>query len=251
MPSLPKRGRRAVPVSLLLWVVLSIHLSGQAEDPQPPVQADLSALQPLQVVVGSWRGVGQVRRGSPHGAWQEQAEGRWEFGAQASMKWTVTHGKFWKSALFYPGGPESPLHLRVELPDESILDLCGRFTGNRLVLESDPETQPTQYRLTWLILNDNRFTVLFERRMASQSFYQRVGEVSFQREGTRLEAVEANAPECVVTGGRGTIAISYKGQTYYVCCTGCREAFEKDPQGILLTWEQRRKKTQPAPDAER
>lgn len=249
MPSLTKRGSRSVAVSLLLGLVLRTDAWGFAEEPLPPVQADISALQPLQVVVGKWRGVGQVRRGSPQGAWQEQAEIRWEFGAEAGIKWTITHGKFWKSALLSPGSPESPLRLRVVLPDDSVLDLHGRVEENRCVLESDPETQPTQHRFTWLMLNDNRFTVLFERRMASQSFYQRVGEVSFQREGTRLEATDANAPECVVTGGRGTLAVSYKGQTYYVCCTGCREAFEKDPQGILTAWEQRRKKTQSVPDA--
>jgi YHS domain-containing protein len=33
-----------------------------------------------------------------------------------------------------------------------------------------------------------------------------------------------------VTGGLGTIAVSYKGQTYYVCCGGCKDAFEADPE---------------------
>lgn len=251
MRSLPKKGSKAIALSLLLGLVLGTQPWGLAESPQLPLQANTSALQPFQVLVGTWRGVGQVRRGSQQGAWQEQAEVRWEFGALVGMKWSITHGKFWKSALLYPGDPGSPLRLRVVLPDDAVLNLRGRVEGNRTVFESPPETQPTQHRITWLILNDNRFTVLFERRMASQSFYQRVGEVSYQREGTRLEATAASAPECVVTGGRGTFTVSYKGQTYYVCCTGCREAFETDPQGILTAWEQRRNKTQAAPDAGR
>ena len=35
---------------------------------------------------------------------------------------------------------------------------------------------------------------------------------------------------CPVTGGLGTMAVSHAGKTYYVCCTGCREAFDKDPE---------------------
>ncbi|MBV9126060.1 MAG: YHS domain-containing protein [Planctomycetes bacterium] len=39
--------------------------------------------------------------------------------------------------------------------------------------------------------------------------------------------------ECIVTGGLGTIPVSYKGITYYVCCTGCKQAFEDNPEKIL------------------
>ena len=33
-------------------------------------------------------------------------------------------------------------------------------------------------------------------------------------------------PECVVSGGLGTMPVMYKGKTYYVCCSGCRDAFK-------------------------
>jgi hypothetical protein len=91
-------------------------------------------------------------------------------------------------------------------------------------------------------LGDNRITVLFEKRGVKQSFYQRVAEVAFQREGTRLTAVDGNGPECVVTGGLGTIQVTFKGQSYYVCCTGCRDAFNDDPESILAAYAERKKK---------
>ncbi len=37
----------------------------------------------------------------------------------------------------------------------------------------------------------------------------------------------------MVTGGAATIAVSYGGQTYYVCCTGCRDAFTAAPEKFV------------------
>jgi YHS domain-containing protein len=46
-------------------------------------------------------------------------------------------------------------------------------------------------------------------------------------------------PRCVVTGGKGTIPIAYKGQTYYVCCSGCKQAFDENPEKILAEYRAR------------
>ena len=35
---------------------------------------------------------------------------------------------------------------------------------------------------------------------------------------------------CIISQGLGTIAVSYQGKTYWVCCSGCKAAFEDDPQ---------------------
>ena len=47
-------------------------------------------------------------------------------------------------------------------------------------------------------------------------------------------------PECVVTGGLGTMQVSYMGQTYYVCCTGCRDAFNENPAKIIAEYKKRK-----------
>ena len=39
-------------------------------------------------------------------------------------------------------------------------------------------------------------------------------------------------PLCVVTEGRGTIQGSYKGKTYWVCCSGCHDQFNDDPESV-------------------
>jgi len=39
--------------------------------------------------------------------------------------------------------------------------------------------------------------------------------------------------ECVVSGGLGTMAVQHKGETYYVCCSGCLEAFKESPEKYI------------------
>jgi hypothetical protein len=47
---------------------------------------------------------------------------------------------------------------------------------------------------------------------------------------------------CIVSGGLGKITVSYKGKTYYVCCSGCRDAFSDQPEKYVKEWEAKQKK---------
>lgn len=80
--------------------------------------------------------------------------------------------------------------------------------------------------------------VLHEKLRAKQSFYSRIAEVGYTRQGTSLAIEGTGEPECVVTGGKGTMKkVSYKGKTYYVCCTGCCQAFDDDPVGVIAQYK--------------
>jgi YHS domain-containing protein len=116
-----------------------------------------------------------------------------------------------------------------------------------LTLVSEPDVDEMISRITLRQLNDKRMLVLYEKRRADQSFYARVGEVGYTREGTRLASSDSSGPECVVTGGEGTIKVMHEGKTYYVCCTGCRDAFNDDPVGILADYRAKleKKRTKP------
>jgi YHS domain-containing protein len=35
--------------------------------------------------------------------------------------------------------------------------------------------------------------------------------------------------------------VSYMGQTYYVCCSGCRDAFNENPAKIIAEYKARKK----------
>jgi len=196
--------------------------------------------------IGEWRGAGQVRRGSTRGGWQETGGFVWNFEAgRAGIVYTVEKSKHLKTGTLSWDPTAEQYTLNAVFADGSRDRLAGKLEDDRLVLESVPSNVPTTdgeraevWRVTFRQLNDKRMTVLYEKRRATQKLYLRVGEVGYTRQGTRLAASDSTGPECVVTGGAGTIAVTYKGQKYYVCCSGCRDAFNDDPEGILAAYRE-------------
>src|SRR5215204_5210367 len=82
--------RRVLPLSLAAVAVLCL-----GADPPKPLSAEKVALAPLQPYVGSWRGAGQIKRGSAQGAWAEEAEWVWHFSdARASLVLKTPKGKY-------------------------------------------------------------------------------------------------------------------------------------------------------------
>ncbi|MCX7420531.1 MAG: hypothetical protein NT013_13470 [Planctomycetia bacterium] len=203
------------------------------------------ALTQFQDLVGGWVGTGQPKRGSAAGAWREKADWRWKFaGEQAALECLVEEGKLLKSGLL-SFDPEKKMFVlkAVELIDakeETVeRDYIGELTEKKLVVESAGTESTDGRRITITRLNEKRTLVLFERKAPSQNFYSRIAEVGYTREGTRLADSDQTGPVCVVTGGVGTIKVTHKGETYWVCCTGCRDAFNDDPEGVLADYKKK------------
>ncbi|MBI1310110.1 hypothetical protein GC176_02295 [bacterium] len=195
--------------------------------------------------IGEWRGVGQERRGSTRGGWQETGGFVWNFDdGRVGIVYSIEKSKHLKTGTLSWDQKSKQYTLDAVFADDSKQRLAGKLDEGRLVLESIPPNEPAAdadvWRITFRQLNDKRMTVLYEKRRATQKLYLRVGEVGYTREGTRLAASDATGPECVVTGGAGTIAVTYKGEKYYVCCTGCRDAFNDDPEGIIAAYREQK-----------
>lgn len=225
-----------LPILLSTWMVYS----ADPETKSAPNSASIEALREFNGLIGNWRGIGQVKRGSPQGAWQEKAELVWELKSKSTgIRFNVDDGKEWKSALLTYDVALKQFLLTATLPDDTSRTYQGKLQDKRLVLEG-LDAKKEVHRLTLTLLNENRILILFEKRPEQQSFFTRTGEVGYQRQGTKLAAVGGSGPVCVVTGGAGTIPVMHKGKTYYVCCTGCRDAFNDDPEGILETYEKQK-----------
>ncbi len=231
------RFRHLRPV---LVIVLCSSVWMLAADPGFDAEATKGWLKAYQPLVGGWRGVGQPKRGSNVGAWRETVEIRWDFPkGEVGLLWTCKDSPHWKQAWLTAVTAET-YQFKTTHADDAVRIYQGKREGERLILETSTEGASEVHRATFTFLGDNRWTLLLERRAATQTFYQRIGEIGYQREGTKLAAIDGNGPECVVTGGLGTIAVTHAGKTYYVCCTGCRDAFNADPEGTLADWAKRK-----------
>ena len=227
-------------MSPLPFVLLACSLSA---DPAPGRRADQEALKAFATLVGPWRGVGQPTRSSPKGAWTESGAWAWALTADsAALELSITGGKYLKSARLRPGEAPGQFAMEATLADGGRRVFAGGLGDRgRLVLDAvQPPPADGPARLTLTPLHDTRFLLLLEAKDAETGRHSRLGEVGYTRKGVAF-AAGPSFPTCIVTEGRGESTVSHQGKTYYVCCSGCRDLFLADPDGVLAEAEARRK----------
>lgn len=198
------------------------------------------ALAEFNNLVGGWRGVAMPRANSTEGAWIEKAEWLWEFQkGTPGIRYSITNGKLLKSVRVTWDSASKLYLATAEFTDKSTRLYSGKKEKNRVIFESKADSSGDVYRMTITRLNEKRTLVLHERRRGDAGLYLRVAEVGYTRAGTSLAIEGAGEPICVVTGGKGTTKVMYKGETYYVCCSGCKQAFDDDPAGIVAEYKKR------------
>ncbi len=242
----------ATVAGMLLVALLSL-MPLLADDPATtlPTPAELKAqkeaLAHWNGLIGGWRGTGQTRRGSSTGAWREDTNWAWKFSpTESALVGTVTKGKLATTLKITADAAPGKYHLQWTESEKVVRELSGQIEDGKLVVVSTPDEQKEVHRVTITSLNELRTLILFEKRKEDQQSYTRIAEVGYTREGTRLAGPGGGQPECVVTGGLGTIKVEHAGKTYYVCCTGCQQAFNDDPEGILADYKARREKEKAA-----
>jgi hypothetical protein len=209
--------------------------------------ADKEALGVLQVCIGSWKGVGQPKRGSTDGAWVENADWAWKFdNDRASIVLQLTEGKFFARARVVVAA-EGQLRLVGMHPDgKTETTYSGKVASEDdglpvVIFTAERPAEGVPARITLrMVAQGDRLLLLLEKRIGSSDRFLRIAEVGYTRKGSDF-GKGTTQRECVVTGGAGTIPVMHKGQTYYVCCTGCKDLFDTDPEKIIAEYAQRKK----------
>lgn len=193
------------------------------------------ALQEVQDFIGLWKLEGTQKAGGKTEAWKEDVNWGWKF--KDGDSWiTVVFGKEGKGKYFSTG------ELRYSLEKKKYqLTLLGIdqseqvFEGDVLrsgglkLERKDPKTADV-YRLTMNTLADGiRFQAKYEKQDGGKGPYSNVFAMNGNKDGESI-AGGSKKPECIVSGGAANIPVSYKGKTYYVCCTGCRDEFNANPE---------------------
>jgi hypothetical protein len=224
-----------------LLLLVAAAPSGQSADEAPSTSRQ--ALRTLNDLIGSWRGTGV-----PAGSRDEQQKGFWT--ETISWEWQFKDKDAWLKASFGRGKHFQAGELRY-LPDRQLYQLklktaakdTQTYTGkiSQRVLTLDRDTDEGTERLVLTLLHWNRFLYRVEVRPRSKSLFSRRFQVGATREGVPF-AEDDGRPECVVSGGLGTIAVTYEGQTYYVCCSGCRAEFNENPAKYVREFQAKKAK---------
>ncbi len=163
--------------------------------------------------------------------WTETVTWEWQFkGNDAWLKVTFDKSKnFTGGELRYLADKDLyQLTLRTPAQEKEPLVFTGRLKDRDLTVErKDAQTGDAQ-RLVFKLLHSDRNVYYYQVKQAGKGLYRPRFRVGCTRLGVQF-AKGDDRPECVVSGGLGTMPVSYMGQTYYVCCSGCRTEFNADP----------------------
>ena len=232
---------RFIAAVVVLGLVPVLEAGSADEDEARSAKA---ALQALNDFIGDWNGSGAPEKPAPlpRETWRETLSWSWRFkGNDAWLTMTVDNGKHLKSGelRFLPERGRYQF-TALDSKDQK-LTFEGEFKKGYLTLDrTDAATKEVQ-RLMMNSAGDGlRFVYRSLRKPAGGTLFVKGYQVACTKKGEAL-GVRAKKAECVVTGGLGTSTVTYMGQTYYVCCSGCRDAFNEDPEKYIKEYEARKK----------
>ena len=223
------RTVRAVSVAALAVVFCQAPLP--ADGPKPRTSKE--ALRPFNELIGSWKGTGEPPRipGKQPEFWTETVTWEWQFkGDDSWLKVSFAKSKnFTGGELRYLAGKDLyQLTLRTPAKEKTPLTFTGRLKNRDLTLERKDAGTGQMQRLVIKLLHADRYLFYSQVKQPGKGLYRAQYRVGCTRLGVQFAKGDGR-PECIVSGGLGTIPVTYMGQTYYVCCSGCRTEFNADP----------------------
>lgn len=221
------------------------------------VRLVISHLQPLQILLGQWRGT--TRREFQNFKAVDSHEWVWDLRTDPSQPALtirsdkspyVKAGKLtWDTKLerFVMLATDSEDRERRFFGDYS--EAPHEITGSddkqhrvfRLVLNEERTGQDgEQWQLAISQQENNRYLLEVGKRRGTAAF-ARYDTVSTQRDGTSFALSDTDYAEkaCIISEGLGTMELTWKGRSYWVCCSGCRAAFEEEPDKWIARAAQR------------
>lgn len=236
--------RSRVGMFAVVWVAgwLSTGPAAQAQKP-PGTEAatdrdDLSpALAPLEYLIGGWKGTGVPTANRIKG-WAERHAWAWKFekGAPVGLTVEMTGSKVVSKAVLSADPATDGYVLKGVGPDGKPVSFTGKLDRAARTLTLARQGAAPDGSLQRLTLFPNadlvRYTVQFDQRETGSPQYKHAIETGLTREGASFASggAAAEGPKCVVTGGAATLTVSYNGTSYPLCCTGCRDEFNDNPE---------------------
>ncbi len=223
-----------------LW--LAFLLLAPTADPAPMTAKE--ALKPFNLFVGTWKGTGIPDTGSGKAKefWSESVAWEWHFkGDDVWLTATFDKSPRYKSADLRYLVDKKAYTFTITTADKTTLTYQGALTPGKgkeqvLTLERADDAAKTTERLVFTLLHSNRYLYRLETKPTAAASFARQFQVGQTKDGENFVDVP-KGPECVVSGGTGTSRVSHGGKTYYVCCSGCRDAFKDDPEKYIKEYE--------------
>jgi hypothetical protein len=212
-------------------------------------QAAIAALQPLQSLLGKWRG---ITRKEVSGDMKAIDEPEWVWDlrtdkARPALVMSTPKGTYYRQFRLSGAGETDRFRLVATDVDGHERTLEGTLAEPVEQFQEGGTTVQHKFKLLFeepgegkdrwqvAIAQQNNDRYLVELSRVRPTGVQRIDTIGHQREGTSVAKSDTDYGErkCIISGGLGTTSVTYKGKTYWVCCSGCLAAFNEDPESWL------------------
>ncbi|CAN5721915.1 hypothetical protein BH23PLA1_BH23PLA1_31900 [soil metagenome] len=226
---------RALISALILGMTCAGFHLGADETEADPATKTPPAFEPFKHMVGPWKGQA-APADNPIRGWTETHNWSWAFdeGKPVAMTLQFEGSQVLNQAQLAFDAESKQFRLEGTDPEGKPVAFVGAIDErtNALTLDREAAGPSGEERIT-IRPNANkiRYTFWLDRKAPRAPQYSRVITANLGKEGVAFAAAGAAAdvPECIVTGGSAALSITYQGQTYPLCCTGCREQFLESP----------------------
>ncbi len=210
----------------------------------PPVDEIPAPFAPFEHMVGAWKGTATPVANRVKG-WTESHAWAWKFEKGKPVAMTVDwqgDKTLTKGQLTFDGAEKKYRLDGADAAGKPVV-FVGAISpdGKQLTLDRVVAAKADKERI---IVRPNankiRYTIQVDRQEAGAPQYKKQIEVGLTKAGESFAAGSGgeNLPKCIMTGGASTMTVSYQGKTYPVCCTGCRDEFNDNPEKYVKKAEE-------------
>jgi hypothetical protein len=216
----------------------------------PPTDKEKTkeALLALQEFIGDWKGNGGPDKPKPAPTdpiWSEKMAWTWRFkGDDVWIAFDVKDGKLLKGGEVRYLLDKKKYQITTVDKDDKKLVYQGEYDTDKNILtveRVDPDSKETQRLEMNTAAEGVRLIYRVSHKKDGTTVYIKDYLVAATKEGESLGAKEKKN-ECVVSGGLGTMTVTFKGETFYVCCSGCKDAFNENPEKYIAEFKAKKKK---------
>ncbi len=220
-----------------------IHNTSCAADAKADAEQTKAALQELTEFIGQWNGNGEGAVEGKKAIWKETWSWSWKFGKDGdqAIQLEIKDGKFFSKALVKYDLEKKVYSITAADQDGTDQEFGGKIAKGKFILERTDAKTKDLYRITVNTAAEGvRFVGLYEKVSGGKGLSSKIYTVSGNKDGESF-AGGGKKNECVVTGGLGTMTVSYMGKTFYVCCSGCKDEFNENPKKYVDAYEKKKK----------
>ncbi len=216
---------------------------------KPDAAKAKKGLQELGEFVGTWNLTADSKTSGKLVSWKETVNISWKFkGDDAWLAFDIVRDKMPASGelRYDPAKKQYTLKLAVKETKDAATSkdvlLTGELKRGKLTLSGKDAATSDVTRLSMNTISDSiRLSMTTELQEKGSGPFETITKAVGNKEGESLAGGGSKKPECIITGGTASIAVSYMGKTYYVCCTGCRDEFNEYPKKYVDAYEKAKK----------